>query len=387
MKTKLLIGLLSIAMPGFSQTDMYGVQISGDFESEASKTKTLNPLLSAYTYDSVRVLSEINDPADADAYPWISGDGLRLYYTSGANNNQLAYTSRPNVNSLFGTPAILPITVSSPSSYWLSANELDVYICTNSQLYHATRTSTGSSFGPAATISLSLPGTISSIKGASLDSAQNRLFICEFGADKIYELSRTSATSFTYVRSLPFPTGYLPSPGQLSKDGLTYFTGAYPTASSKGRLYQFTRASVSDSFEISSFSEIQTLNDTLVYNSQPSMSDNLEWVAFVRASQNLWESNELYIAHKVSQGSYIAEPALGGLRVYPVPANDHIVFYSPRITEGILQIYNSSGQLILKQFLRSKTTIDTRQFAAGVYQYHLLSDKEVGSAGKFCIVR
>ncbi|MBK7573157.1 MAG: hypothetical protein IPI10_16660 [Bacteroidetes bacterium] len=41
----------------------------------------LNNLLSVVTFDSLRSIDEVNDLTSTDAFPWISLDGLRLYFT------------------------------------------------------------------------------------------------------------------------------------------------------------------------------------------------------------------------------------------------------------------------------------------------------------------
>ncbi len=239
------------------------------------------------TYDTIRALTEINVANEADAFPWISPDGLRLYYTSGANNNQMMFTQRPNTSSYFGTPVIVPVTIANPSSYWLSANELDLYIC-NDSVYYAHRNSVGSAFNTPVLISLLQPfGQIQSYRSASLDSTQNTIYVSAYnmGYLGIFEFGRSTATSFVYKRSLPAPSGYTPITGQLSKDALYFFCDASYTGSFPVSLYQLSRGTPADSFDVSTFQLIPGINNLNTYNIQPSMSDSLNWVAFVGSFQ------------------------------------------------------------------------------------------------------
>src|SRR5688572_17629433 len=52
------------------------------------------------TWNNVRALNEINYDSLADAYPWISPDGLRLYLTkdTGIGYDSLFVSSRPSIN-------------------------------------------------------------------------------------------------------------------------------------------------------------------------------------------------------------------------------------------------------------------------------------------------
>jgi hypothetical protein len=95
-------------------------------------------------FDSVRALSEINLPDSPDAYPWISPDGLRLYYTRG--NGRLFVSQRASTNDLFSTPSLVTFnitdTLNSILSSWLTADELQIYYITsypNYHFFHATR--------------------------------------------------------------------------------------------------------------------------------------------------------------------------------------------------------------------------------------------------------
>src|ERR1700740_2129980 len=86
-------------------------------------------------FDSIRPLGELNTQY-ADAYPWISADGLRLYYTDGGNN-QIMYTERSNINSYFNAPTVAPLTFAGAISCWLTQNELTMYISDGNAIYRA----------------------------------------------------------------------------------------------------------------------------------------------------------------------------------------------------------------------------------------------------------
>jgi hypothetical protein len=330
----------------------------------------LPEILTTYTYDTVRALSEINNSTNADAYPWISGDGLRLYYTSGANGNQMMYTQRNTTGSYFSTPVIVPLSVPSPISYWLSVNELDVYATDGTKLYYAHRTTVSSAFGATDTISLTgIP--LSFIAGVSLNLAQNSLFLFNSGGfSAIFQFTRTSPTAFAYTGSFaPLSPGHAYGPGQLSKDELTFFVAIQYDTARKSSLYQLTRPTPADTFASSTLQMIQGINDT-VFNTQPSMSDSLNWVAFVRASTNSWAANDLYLAHRGVSTS-VFDPAERQIQVsvFPNPSGGKISIRitdaNGRKTASLVEICNVLGEVILSQ--RGSNELDLSNSARGIY--------------------
>jgi hypothetical protein len=119
----------------FVRSDGYWV---GDDLYLATRPDTTAP------FDSVRPLTEINDSTDADAYPWISPDGLRLYYTKGSS---LAVAARESLQGLFGTPQPLPMR--GGDAYfgaWLTDDETETYCGTGYEVSYAWRTSPSDSF-------------------------------------------------------------------------------------------------------------------------------------------------------------------------------------------------------------------------------------------------
>jgi hypothetical protein len=395
MKRFLLFTGILFSMATFSQTNVnnnvkQNLDNSGGplFNVVFPLTQSIPDLRSrsAFYYDSIRALTEINSPTYADAYPWISSDGLRLYYTGGANSNALMFTQRANTSSSFNAPVVVPITLTSPTSYWLSKDELDLYVCGNSMLTYAHRASTSSSFTITSTITLT-GITLGFFAGASLNTAQDELFLYSAGTTtNIYEFTRTSSQAFAYARTLHLPSGYIPTPGQLSKDDLTFFLGASDSLAYSGKnfLCQYTRTNPTDSFATGTFQQIQNINDTTMWNTQPSSSDSLNWVTFVRSSTNSWSADDIYLAHKGSTLS-VFDPA--GIKinisVFPNPAANTLTIEFPQAAvcsrqEAIIEITNIQGQLI-KSFTatENKTSIDVSALPCGVYVVEIKTEKGI----------
>jgi hypothetical protein len=84
-------------------------------------------------FDSVRALIELNSTDSADAYPWISPDGLRLYFTKGDGvNDDIFVSTRNDLSEAFSAPLPLDIDFMATRniSCWLSNDELEIYFTT-----------------------------------------------------------------------------------------------------------------------------------------------------------------------------------------------------------------------------------------------------------------
>ncbi|HXH18879.1 MAG TPA: hypothetical protein VNJ07_07315 [Chitinophagales bacterium] len=99
---------------------------------------------------NVRPLDEINDPDISDSYPWLSDDGLRVYFTKQKGSEITFYfAERKNQNEKFSKPKKLDFTlpkISNNMSCFLSQNELEIFALSGDKIYHATRENLFSKF-------------------------------------------------------------------------------------------------------------------------------------------------------------------------------------------------------------------------------------------------
>ena len=87
------------------------------------------------------MLDEINDPALSDAYPWVSGDGNRLFYS---RDFKLFFTERSGPEAKFNTPVLVDFEGDvelEVVSCWLTPDEKNLFIIANNQIYKSTRKS------------------------------------------------------------------------------------------------------------------------------------------------------------------------------------------------------------------------------------------------------
>ncbi|MFI5218769.1 MAG: T9SS type A sorting domain-containing protein [Bacteroidia bacterium] len=378
--TSLLIPVLLITLKCSAQNlDANGVPLSAtDVNNNIPYLQT--PSMSPFVYDSSRMMTEINVSGSADAYPWLSADGLRLYYYSGVFNN-IAFTSRANTASYFDPPVLANIVFPMGTlSCWFSADELDVYYLHNG-LYYAHRTSIASAFGPAVAITVT---GVAPYSACSLDPTQNELYF--FVNNSIKRCDRTGPTSFNYVYSLTSPTGWF-NPGQISKDGLVFFAGV--PGPLKSDIFSLERTAIGSNF--SNPQPVQGINiPGNPYTSQPTMSDNLEWAVVLSNVVDSWSEDELAIAHNGTTTS-VFDPAKENFKpmVYPNPVADRLRFRMSKAAgnKPVLEIYSAQNTLIEKQLIDANESIDVSHYAYGVYFYKIYTAGNTAvHSGKFAVM-
>ena len=250
----------------------------------------------AQTLDTIRELTELNTVGEADAYPYITDDGLRLYFTNNTGGtNDLYFTSRPDIYSPFAAKQLVdPTMFQGINSCWLTNDELEIYYANGTSLYHAVRTTTANPFGAATLINL-VGGTSGYLNGPSLTPGAEELYVYEWPF-KIYKYTYTSPATYTLADSITAPVGYEASTGQLSRDGLEFYLGLSPLTSDSIHINKMTRAAIGDDFgSATPFNDL--LNVPATYNIQPSYASTANVLVWVRSDADSWSANELYIAH------------------------------------------------------------------------------------------
>ncbi|MCX6148502.1 MAG: hypothetical protein NTW25_14810 [Candidatus Kapabacteria bacterium] len=316
----LLVMFSQINIAIFSQIDEFG---NTSFKLKQVINKNIDQLDSIPSFeikfDNFRALSEINTPLQAEAYPWISNDGLRLYYTksdSNSNNksmNYIYYADRKSINDKFTNQTRLAFNsdTSSNISCWLTNDELNMYFMSqligssSRHIYHTSRNTTNDNF--KIPILVSLVGKINgSIIGPSLTSDLNQLYFrCQDNSsnvikkNNIYVFNKIGEDNYSLVDSLNVPSGYFPGPGAITSDGLKYYLSL--DSAQKRQIYFFNRNSISEKFNELFLLKNKFINDTSFSNFQPHISSSSRFFVFTRNNTNNWFSNDLYLYQKYNK--------------------------------------------------------------------------------------
>ncbi len=363
-------------MKNFSILFFLMICIQGNSQSP-DNFRTVNPV----NFESVRSLNEINDDNLADAYPWISSDGLRIYYTKEYSDGQeLVFTERENYDSDFSAPVIVPTGNIRPTSCWLSANELTAYVTEINHLYFLKRSSRNSDFEPPVEIHLDGAPSYTFLTRASLDLSQNELFISidAVGMKRLNmaQFKRTSESSFSFEKYIYLPFDFIPVLGQLSKDGRSLCISV-ENNDEPAKFYKLSRTSATENFDLKSFQELKGLNSLGGLMSQPSTSNNMEWVVGVRNSGGYWENNDLFIAHKeFSIDFYEHQQPLNGM-VYPNPTTGRITIVCGASDVNV-EIFSVMG-LQIDRFISSSARVNYQIEEEGVYIIRMFTEHGVQS--------
>jgi hypothetical protein len=125
-------------------------------------------------YGDIRLLGEVNEDEKADAYPWLSFDGLRLYYIF---NNTIQYAYRNKIGDAFTYPKALKMKNASSYSIvgcHLTEDENTLFFVASQKVYITTRESRKDEFK---TPEILYEGFDAFISGIAISEKKNLLFL------------------------------------------------------------------------------------------------------------------------------------------------------------------------------------------------------------------
>jgi len=341
---------------------------------------------------NIRPISEINAQGYGDAYPWISNDGLRLYYTAQSINDNKSCiwsTSRSDIFSSFDNFHKLNINDNSVDnlSSWLSHDELTIaFVQRKSNGNHFTsilmadRTSIMDSFNKPTRLNIKGP-----IKGTLLSPSftadlSELILFNEYKSQKfLLVFERISEDTYTFKHKINIPKKYTIKTGKLSNDGLNYYL-SLEHRKTNPKIYLLTRDNVKDKFDkLVPISNI-TINAKSDRNHQPYFSNNGKFVVFTRSAENEWKHNEIFIgqldiinesAVEITKESEKVDNLID-LTIYPNPSSDFVSISNPGQRNIKAFIYDTQGKLIdVVDNEKVQHYIDVSQYDAGSYIFRI----------------
>ena len=333
------------------------------------------------SWESPRLLDNLNNEGAAEAYPYLSADGLRLYFSRQTEEGLNLYmASRQTIYDAFSNRQPLSADLPGGSfSGWLSNDERELYFSDGYALFYAFRNSLGEAFSAPA--DLTLQGTeLDFISGPSLTPDKQELYIYHHDTKKqILRFRKTGVLEYTYVDELPIPESLVPGPGQLSKNGLSFYFSL--EAHYQDRLFKYTRRALDAPWE-----KLEALDgifcDMKISAAQPSVSLDEQIVACTSTSEDSWENNDLCISTAMPQSASTPGPTGGesgteevpqpnalGTRVYPNPTDAYITLAIDRVdADACYTLYDINGrELQRKPVTLTQTAIDLGTLPGGIY--------------------
>ena len=390
MKQRKNISFSLLMIIGFSNIAIAQIDINGTgLNNSVVTTGIQNGEKSIIGLDSVRALTEINTTM-ADAYPYLSPDGLRLYFTQNYSTDNLFVASRSNVNSPFSNQQIVS---SNFNQYirgcWFTNDELGIYYASSNALYYSSRPAIGNAFSTPVAITLTgLSGSF--IGGPSLTPDQYKLYIYFNNGvtNYIIELFKTGTLQYAVHDTLSFPAGYVPAPGQLSKDGLKFILGLKYNGDST-KLFQLDRPTTA-----AAFGNLTVLNNYINdgyfhSGSQPTISADENIMVFVRNNLETWTDNDLYIAiDKIIGISSITDKPNMHIDVFPNPfSSSTTIQLSKPIHSATLSIYDILGKEIkhTENLSGKEIIIQKENMKTGMYFFTIEDRSGFVGNGKFMV--
>src|SRR4030095_12241934 len=253
--------------------------------------------------------SNINTPVNCEAYPYLSDNGLRLYFTSdrGGGFGMLYYCSRSSVNENFDKPK--PLSQSLIDGFYaatFTGDELTIYASKEGEIYTANRNSLNDEFKNPVIVN----GLAEGRKFAPAISADgNELIVMLDISDKdmAVHYRKNAAGNFVEVNRLGSPGKTELDPGQFSKDVLTVHASkeiknteektkkAVFDRKIQQKIVRFTRSSLADNFK--TIEEVPEELNFQMRNHQPTMNKDERIFVVVNSEEDSWGRNELRLVN------------------------------------------------------------------------------------------
>lgn len=266
-------------------------------DSKSTETSTTTPL----------AINELNTPEQAQSYPWISDDGLSLYYT---HDRSIYVATRTNDQEHFGKgKAIFPNFKETAISGWLTSDELTIYVASqNSKLYKATRISKTENFDQMEEITL-VNAPAGSLFDASFSPDMTELFMYNNdNRERIVKFNISGNNQYTFESEVNVLSDKTPTGGQLSKDGLRFYIPLIGTTE-RGNdfrvVYYLSRPSLKENFNTITMVKTDVPVEITAY--QPCVTADGTKMVFVTGSDNLWDHNDLCMVNLVEEMPEVVE--------------------------------------------------------------------------------
>lgn len=241
----------------------------------------------------------INDSTKCEAYPYLSADGLRLYFTTDREGGfgRLYFCSRNSVSENFNAPK--PLSKKIADGYYaatLTDDELTLYCSREGEIFISTRKSLNDEFSAPEQINDFAAGW-KFAPAISPDGNEIIVIHSADGDDEAVHYRKKTSGKFEETYRLETPGGEEPDPGQFSKDGLFFYlsfeqktTAGTTPVDFQQKIIRYKRNSLTESFIY--YSEVNELNNDL-RNHQPTMNEDGTIFIVASTTKNLWAENDL----------------------------------------------------------------------------------------------
>jgi hypothetical protein len=248
--------------------------------------------------DTVNYATTLNDPDAADCFPFITADGLTIYFASGRNGGHASifYSKRINTESYFESAVLLgnqfDKEFDSPS---LTADELTIYVMnkTDDKLLKATRKNKAEPFGALTVVKIVKK---EKIYAPCISPNGKQLVITDYDNEvlEFYELSVKNVFELKYIHT-EIKEGDVIKIGRFGDDGLSL----YATKVSEGedateeKIVVLKRKQLADKF--TACKELLDKKGDAIINSHATVCKNGSLLACTNNIGDSWNDNNIKI--------------------------------------------------------------------------------------------
>ncbi len=312
----------------------------------------------------------LNQEEKADAYSWLSKDGLRLYFTRDNSSDEIWKAERKRLKDEFINPKTVAINGIVGDydvfSCWLTEDEQTVFFVTHKNsdgfmttLYKANYDETSKSFNNPIKINLT-GGEISEtssvfISGPSLTADLSQLFVYyndEHSIERIAFFTTTDGINYSFNSFMNNAENYCP--GSLADEGLSYYL---TLRDENNLLVKLTRPNLNSEFGNPEYFILDsTINSDKNYY-QPFVNTELGIISLTYGL-GTWESNNLAIIKLPTQ---------------KIVYDENIVFIPPTIES------TKSEEVVYKEELENVAVDSTTQSINYVWNFEAFDSSTIDS--------
>ena len=345
----------------------------------------------------------VNKPGVADAYPFLSGDGLRLYFTTNreGGHGRFFISTRKNTMEAFGEAVVLSKNLTD--GYFagsLTADELTLYMVKSGKMYMSKRMSKDSEFGEPVLIK----GVADKYHyGPAISPDGNEMIVMSsLGRNKIVKIyKKVTDTEFREAGELPIPEGNSPGPGQFSKDGLSYYF-SFENGKKEVAIWRYSRRSVTDKFV--DLEELPVRINALQRNFQPTVNADASIIIHTTSQNDLWDEDDIVLVNDPDKALTAPEQFTSvqknnakdltvmnkvvttQVRTFPNPFQSDIILEMSELPgeHTFFMLYDLTGKMIKQQrIVGQRTNIGLGNLPSATYIYQVVDDKKaLISSGK-----
>jgi len=362
--------------------------------AKAKEPVARDEMKAASTPLDCRETNPINKQDIADAYPWISADGLRLYFSSSRKVafSRIHISTRASVEEAFGEPTILSSHI--PEGFVGAAftpDELTMIAVRSGNFYISIRKDRSVEFPEPVKVD-GIPYNF--YLGPSFSPDGKEVIATTKVGNKysIHRYLRTGPYTLTDAGKIDIKEEGEPGPGQLSKDGLSYYFSLETKTSEQ--LFRLTRTALGQPFE-----KTEALNALLPAWAtslrnilQPSVNGDGSILVFVTSASKTWTDDEIALMNlakpvkPVVIKEVIIEKIVSNVNAYPNPFSTAFTVELSEIPSNgvMITLYDMDGKMVKQQRTNNRMTkVEPGAITAGTYLYTITTmEGKLISSGK-----